>query len=310
MVMGAHGENMISLTHVSQLVSEMAWSPDGTTLAIVSSGTSSDYTLSTYSFNENTLTVHIEDRPVLEGLSWLPDGQSIAITSFVAGSGLSPQGTRPVTLLVIDLESGDTSRVVELDIPSRSWISWSPEGDHFAYIDDWDEETGEGHLYVGSVEDKAPASLSLPVSRIFTGWPTWQSNASDHFAWSPDGSKIVYLWENDLYSTDLEGKSTRLTNVGEDERFGFPNDVSWSPDGSMIAFLGDVNAGVGLEIFVMLPDGSEIVRLAPDLMIQRWDWSPDSALIVAQSNGIIAPCPSPPCSGPHTEDPGIYLERD
>ena len=112
MVMGAHGENMISLTHVSQLVSEMAWSPDGTTLAIVSSGTSSDYTLSTYSFNENTLTVHIEDRPVLEGLSWLPDGQSIAITSFVAGSGLSPQGTRPVTLLVIDLESGDTSRVV------------------------------------------------------------------------------------------------------------------------------------------------------------------------------------------------------
>ena len=66
---------------------------------------------------------------------------------------------------------------------------------------------------------------------------------------SPDGSKVGYVRENDLYVEDLAtGRITRLTTDGSrsiingtfdwvyEEEFGLRDGWRWSPDGAMIAF--------------------------------------------------------------------------
>ncbi len=68
---------------------------------------------------------------------------------------------------------------------------------------------------------------------------------------SPDGSKVAYVYENDLYSFDLaSGKTTRITNDGKtnaiingvtdwvyEEEFGFVRAFDWNSDGTRLAFL-------------------------------------------------------------------------
>ncbi|MCX2718080.1 S9 family peptidase [Lentiprolixibacter aurantiacus] len=70
-------------------------------------------------------------------------------------------------------------------------------------------------------------------------------------AYSPDGSKVAYVYENNLYVFDLEDKSTRqLTDDGKtnaiingvtdwvyEEEFSFVKAYAWNSDGSKIAFL-------------------------------------------------------------------------
>ncbi|NER11643.1 dipeptidyl-peptidase-4 [Muriicola jejuensis] len=68
---------------------------------------------------------------------------------------------------------------------------------------------------------------------------------------SPDGSKVAYMFENDLYYLDLtNGSTTRITTDGEknaiingitdwvyEEEFGFVRAFEWNADGSVLAFL-------------------------------------------------------------------------
>jgi len=70
-------------------------------------------------------------------------------------------------------------------------------------------------------------------------------------SFSPDGTKIAYVKNNDLYFTDIEtGLETQITNDGEynfvingqtdwvyEEEFGFTKAYCWSPDSRHIAFL-------------------------------------------------------------------------
>lgn len=88
-----------------------------------------------------------------------------------------------------------------------------------------------------------PATRSLQV--LQDGQPI--SNAS----FSPDGSKIAYTFQNDLYLSDLEsGESLRVSSDGKhneiingstdwvyEEEFSFVRAFEWSPDGQYLAYL-------------------------------------------------------------------------
>ncbi len=68
---------------------------------------------------------------------------------------------------------------------------------------------------------------------------------------SPDASKVAYVYENDIYIFDIESeKETRITKDGQknkiingitdwvyEEEFAFVRAFEWSPDGEKIAFL-------------------------------------------------------------------------
>ena len=88
---------------------------------------------------------------------------------------------------------------------------------------------------------------------------------------SPDGLRIAYRRNGDIYVADSDGTGAiRLTDSSEFE--GYP---AWSPDGSMIAY--EREAGGGDEIWTMNADGSNQKSLGVD----GWNptWSPDGTRI-------------------------------
>jgi tricorn protease len=79
---------------------------------------------------------------------------------------------------------------------------------------------------------------------------------------SPDGSTIIFSWQNDLWSVDRTGgRATRLTvHAAVDSR------PVWFPDGSRVAF-NSTRYG-SADIFSMRPDGTDIRRVTFDSSIE------------------------------------------
>jgi Tol biopolymer transport system component len=92
-------------------------------------------------------------------------------------------------------------------------------------------------------------------------------------AWSPDGTKIAYDYESDIYVIEVDG-------VGPQVQLGVGCSPAWSPDGSQIAFEFD-GPSAEPEIFVMNADGSARLNLTnrPPLLDREPTWSPDGSQI-------------------------------
>jgi TolB protein len=110
---------------------------------------------------------------------------------------------------------------------------------------------------------------------------------------TPNG-KIVFQstqggdgFANDLYVMDADGKrQTRLTDDPADDA-----SAAWSPQGDSIAFLS-ARRGVGYEIYLMNPDGSNQRLLFGDeqggpLYTGDFEWSPDGSKIRFITDGRI-----------------------
>lgn len=96
---------------------------------------------------------------------------------------------------------------------------------------------------------------------------------------SPDGSTIIFSWQNDLWSVNRDGgMATRLTvHAAVDSR------PVWFRDGSRIAFS---SARYGsTDVFTMRPDGTDIKRVTFDSSSEiPTSVSPDGRYIYGQTN--------------------------
>ncbi len=107
-------------------------------------------------------------------------------------------------------------------------------------------------------------------------------------AWSPDGTKIVFVrrqitdHRDKIYVMNADGTNqTQLTN-------GLGNDPypAWSPDGTKIVFSSSRHnggEGGGRNLYVMNADGSNVTRLTEDNLNnfdEQASWSPDGSKIV------------------------------
>jgi Tol biopolymer transport system component len=113
-------------------------------------------------------------------------------------------------------------------------------------------------------------------------------NEGANFDWAPDGKRMAFTSEADIYVIGSDGSNrTRVTADGDDSQ------PRWSPDGSRIAFVSE-RRGTS-KIYVMNADGSGQSRLtdASESFHESFPaWSRDGTRIAFEGTG---------------EDQGIYV---
>ncbi|AYD89128.1 hypothetical protein D5R93_01985 [Actinomyces lilanjuaniae] len=238
------GEEVVSLTSPgTDLVSTVAWSPDGTRVL---------------TDNLRAATAHVWDpvtgteQMALSGhdtwacsLAWSPDSTRVATGSYdrtvrvwdaatgqalaVLGPGCSvetaswsPDGTRVVVGTTVgptrvwDLTTGETAVDLEATSGELSTVSWSPDGTRLA---------------VDSYYSESVAVLDAATGRLERSLGA-RSAAVNAFAWSPDGSRaltgvgldLAVVWDvgTGEVALRLEGHHDVVTSV------------AWSPNGARV----------------------------------------------------------------------------
>jgi Tol biopolymer transport system component len=210
------------------------WSPDGEYLAFVGDGP--------------TLRIHHLDTGMERELAshlwaarnqrWSPDGRFIL---FSAGlSGEMEEEEREPGLYLVDVESGQTTQVVELNAESGShprWElggEWSKDGTAIIYSL-YNQNLGEGRLVWLDLESGEERELFRDPYL-----------ASQHFAVSPDGSRLVFAlrgvregnWAiqvgGRLLIMDLDDGDVREFHKFPEE--GRVWSLQWTPDGKYVLY--------------------------------------------------------------------------
>ena len=186
--------------------------------------------------------------------AWSPDGRAIAFQTNRYGG---------YDIAVIDADGTGLERLTTNDAVNGS-PAWSPDGSKIAFSssDLSGGRQGPSNIAVMNADGTGLALLTQNQG----GFDSWEP------AWSPDGSRIAFVTNGDLYVMNADGTEvTRLTN--RTASGGFAGEPDWSPDGRRIAFRGERG-----QIFTMNPDGSDHFDLGVTAGRDP-TWSPDGTRI-------------------------------
>jgi WD40 repeat protein len=203
----------------------LAWSPDGTQLALWSP----DALVVVRPDGTGRRTVfYARGYFDLNGaVSWSPDG-----TRFLTSTSMG-------ALVLIDAADGTVTTLLEADPPSRdptqmyhsSRGSWSPDGLQVAF-------TGRDKIEVINIDGSGRRALHPGRTPI----------------WSPDGSLIAFFWEkHGIHVIRPDGEGLRFVGHGWHP--------SWSPDGMSIVYCG--TAGDESGIYIAQADAGEPQFVTP-----------------------------------------------
>lgn len=254
------------------------------------------------------------------GISWSPDGTTLALTwSFRRGVGLR-EGVPQSYLYLLDLESQEprilsqtrTERVGEMYSPS-----WSPVSGQIAFFADWDpygiwlvqNDSTRSPRFLGPGQDCtwSQDGERMAIANPGDGYVIYILNVrtgqieeifqiseeqyvhSGGISWSAEGNQVAFSADLEdqsatamsIYSLDLASGATQLLVGGGHYRF-----PSWSPDGTMIAFSGGQNIREQTLHVLRVDDGAVIRPL--DVTIEGpIAWSPDGSEIAFEWNGSV-----------------------
>jgi TolB protein len=202
--------------------------------------------------------------PIAEGQApaWSPDGRRIAYATCCEPAG--PGATDlPTGIVVVDPDGTGALRLTDRgDRPA-----WSPDGSRIAYVHrDFVGPSLRQELHAVALDGTAPVKLAeLVVS------PPWARPS-----WSPDGTRLA-VGTNGIHIIEADGSGAALVTQG----LAGEHQAAWSPDGSTILFAQLVDGNI--ELFTMLPDGSQMTRLTTGPPDYRHSvdaaWSPDGSRI-------------------------------
>ena len=174
--------------------------------------------------------------------TWSPNSKEIAFALFGADDG----GCSIYSMDADGLGNRSTLAALEECLAIDS-LAWSPDGRKIALEVTGDYDTAD--IWVVKVSGRT-GETNQP--RQLTHAPHSWRNVNP--TWSPDGTKIAFAGDRDIYTIDVNTlKETRLTNSAD-----FEHDPTWSADGEQIAFVRDNSATSSSAIYVMRFDGSDL----------------------------------------------------
>ncbi|GAC1623156.1 MAG: S9 family peptidase [Candidatus Acidiferrum sp.] len=268
-IVPAAGGEAIQLTQ-SGHDSSPSWSPDGKTLAFLSSrdGISQVYLLRLDGGEPRKLTTLSGGADILK---WSPDGKHIAFTSSVY-----PDCKDDACNSARDAgkEKNKVKAHVYEQLLYRHWTHWS--------------EGKRSHLFLMATDTGAPAKDLTPGADYDI--PPDERSGPEDIAFSPDGAEICFTAVTDK----VEAISTNgdlfvvPTTAGDAKRIttnpGFDGDPAYSPDGRSIVYHAQFTGGYESDRWrVMLHDRktgqNENLSEGFDRSADQLAWSPDSKTI-------------------------------
>lgn len=265
------GSRTVRLTNSPADESDPHWSPDGKSIAFLSSRQNDDdasqvWLISTSGGEAERIT---DLKNGVDEFHWSPDGQQLLLV-ISDGDSVEEGGTdstwkktpRPIVidrlsfmsdytgflgrirkhLYLFDLASKKLTQLTTDARYSEEMPAWSPDGKRIAFVSkrgDDPDRTDDWNIYL---MDATPGATARQLTD-FVGpdnWPDWDSP----LAFSPDGKQIAYLQGGDpklIYYAVMKlavipvdgGKPTVITaDLDRDA-----NAPVWSPDGRKIRFI-------------------------------------------------------------------------
>ena len=284
-------------------VTQPMWSPDRTQVAFTVAG--DDQTLYgdlyVVGVDGAGLTMVAEKVAAFRGVSWSPDGATIAYSSFAAYDRRSGGG--PVGLRIVDVATG-----VETDLTGERWDyalspSWSPDGSQLAFVnrsldpdENGDRDVGFGGVQIFDMASRLVRDVS--GTGLSTAWlVTWSPEpGSERLIVQTKADAVGYAPDpTDLFALDAATGEITPIHITR----ALVSHAVWSPDGSRFAYveegeilhLGLWQGGVLRQGWVRLespssstitwsPDGSALLLVAPD------GWTP-SLLLRFTEDGVV-----------------------
>ena len=269
----------------SENLTDPAWSPDGTTLAVTAWGADGFdvYTMKPDG-SERTLVLRNASSP-----SWSPDAKRLVVARADCGSSAACNADEQIgTSLAIVNADGTDVRELSPDRTdesrSASGPEWSPDGKLIAFVDT-----------AGSIGLITPDGERVPMPAA--------PIASVSVSWSPDSSKLAY----DRYDAKGVGsvavvldRASGTETVLRGEQSGAEAPV-WSPEGDQLVFNSMVVGGsttapscgehFASHLWVMAPDGTKAHQLGTGyLTYGAASWAPARAV---DSAPVLPPVPAP-----------------
>jgi Periplasmic component of the Tol biopolymer transport system len=263
----SNGGDPVRLTENNAEGSAPSWSPDGSKILYLQrlKDYTDIYTIKPDGTERSKLT---DGRGTDMAPVWSPDGRKIAYIYFKSAFVGYPDG-------IIAVMNGDGTKPLDIIKASKMYpdhefqddFYWSPDGANFAYT--------KVAQVLASTSDSGKVSYSFKYGTYIA-----KVNGSDqeqqlaftgddraHPSWSPDGTKVAYLFNSKLnvYTLKTDAVNAIPVNVGIQL-----SPLQWSPDGTKILFAGKSGSFSKATLYLVTLDGKVTLLSANNDSDPQW----------------------------------------
>jgi Tol biopolymer transport system component len=275
------------LTEISALVTasdiqDFAWSPDGMRIAFRAQNARSELMTSSAERAETVVvSTTVTDIDVVD-YAWSPDGTRLAFRASAEPGNLALYSTRATF--------ADVRRLSSVFPSDASAFAWSPTGQLIAYIAD---ERADGIFELFTTTPTRAAGVS---STVVSG-PLVAGGDVRTFAWSPAGTRIAYLADQNIDGVEELFVTSPITGapsvVNMPLADGAVITFAWSSD-ARIAFLVRDGTTLAHTLFALDLglDGGPITLSSPGHNVVTFAWSPDGQRIAYRTTELFTAFPT------------------
>ena len=252
-----------------------SFSPDGSHIAFLSdydSGSAHGIWLSTADGDDPRRLVTAQGGEHFNQVTWSPNGQRLAYSKGLAGTGIYVSAVESVSL-----KGGLPTRV--LSSPKLQGFCWLPDGRIIYSLRQSTQVGDDSNLWEVRTINQTGEPAGEP--RQLTNWPGFSFSG---FTVTADGKQMEFLrltTKAHVYVGELDAKGTHLNNTRRltfDEHYEWPE--RWTPDSRAVVFWSGRNGS--WDIFKQTLDkdaNAELLPLGPE---PKWyaSFSPDGQWIL------------------------------